>query len=76
MRKYVICSVILAAFLYGVSHVLSGLSKSLDFWHFMLMCGIVGGIVITLAFAFDAYERHHGQQSQRSAPRDRPRLER
>lgn len=77
MRKVVICSVILAAFCFGLSQLLH-----MGFDRFGFGTGAIIGIgfiviVISLGFAFDAYERRRrGQQWPQSAPPDRPRLER
>lgn len=77
MRKYAICSVILAAFCFGLSQLLH-----IGFDKFGFSTGAVIGvsfivIVISLGFAFDAYERRRREpRSQQSAPPDRPRLER
>jgi hypothetical protein len=71
MLRIIGCSVILAAFAIGLSHVLTTLSRSLHIWSFMVMCGAVCAIILFLTFYWDWIERRRVQQLQLSALKER-----
>lgn len=74
MTRIIVCSLALSAFVFGLSHFMTGLSKSMDLGPFLVLCTVGTAIVIALSFAWDWYERNRERQWQRSAPPDRRRL--
>lgn len=61
MIRYVVCTLVLAAFIYGLNRALAWLSDNLDVWIFLAICRIWCAIILILAFAYDRYERRSQQ---------------
>ena len=62
MLRYIVCTVLLIGFIYGLTHLLRGLSISMEFWPFMALCAITGTVLIALGFAWDRFERSRARR--------------
>jgi hypothetical protein len=54
--KIIICSLILAAFLWLVRAGLDSALAAYGFWPYMIICSVSTGIIVAAAFAWDWYE--------------------
>jgi membrane protease YdiL (CAAX protease family) len=75
MTRIIVCSLILSAFVFGLGHFMTGLSKAMDLGPFLVLCAVGCALILILAFAWDWYERSRAPRSQLSTPPDRRQLE-
>jgi hypothetical protein len=59
LLRNIICAALLAAFISGLSWALHALSKSMDFWSFMILGVVTIALMVTAGFAYDRYERRN-----------------
>ena len=65
MTRYLVCSLILAGFIWVLSYYLNLSFKEWGFWSGMTICLVLTAVLISLGFAWDRYEHSRSQGSQR-----------
>lgn len=66
MLRFVVCGIMLAAFIAGIGHMLNGLSRSMHVWSFMVVCGALCVVGLALAFGWDWIARRGDAEPTRT----------
>ena len=65
MLRFIVSAVILAAFVIGLAHMMTALSRSMHVWSFMVMCGALCAVILALVLGWGPISRE--RKPQRSA---------